>query len=219
MPEQYVHLLISKESEFAPSAEQVIGFCDGLGRQSASPLNAKRFFLKPTGRVRTFTDPLTGAKKSFPANDRIVFESTSDLVPLIGTLQQYAVMLDGEGPPPLSPFPLYFNDFPFTENYGYAVRCVVRPKPVSMSDVSAEEISSFGEPCGTDGRAGLFRHPVSNELIEVEGAGCARFWIEFEFGKWLLPQINHSLAILDSRIVALASASFGLEFSQGIHLL
>jgi hypothetical protein len=219
MPEQYVHLLISKDSGFAPEVEQVVRFCDGLAEMGAMPVNPKRFLLRPSGRVRTFTNPLTGEKKSFPVNDAIAFVTTTDLLSLIGALQQYAVVLDGKGPPPLSPFPLLFNDSPFTENYGFTVRCVSRPQPVSMFDSNSPELPSFGEPCERHDEAGLFRHPVSNELIKVAHAGCARFWIEFEFGRWLMPQIHDSLAILDSRIATLAAVVFGLEFAQGFHLL
>ena len=34
-------------------------------------------------------------------------------------------------------------------------------------------------------------------LMEVANASCGGFWIEFEFGRWLLPKIDDSLEILD----------------------
>jgi hypothetical protein len=41
-------------------------------------------------------------------------------------------------------------------------------------------------------------------LIEVANAGRARFFVEFELGKWLLPNIGSSLA----------TRSFALPFAQ-----
>jgi hypothetical protein len=54
-------------------------------------------------------------------------------------------------------------------------------------------------------------------LIEVASASCSRFWIEFEFGRWLLPNIESSLDILDPAITKLAAESFRLSFAQGFH--
>jgi hypothetical protein len=223
MAEQYVHTLIAKDTQYAPTPEQIIRFCEGLSALGAAPLNPKLSLTKPSGRVRSFTNPLTGETKSIPANDRVTLESTASLVSTIGTLQQYFVALEGKGPPALPPFALYLNDAPFTESYGFIVRCRLRSEPVSMSDLAGEqtgdEVPSFGEPCGVPHATGLFRHPVTNERIEVANAGCARFWLEFEFGKWLLPKIANSLNILDSTIVGLTNDSFGLGFAQGCHLL
>jgi hypothetical protein len=221
--EQYVHTLIAKDTQYAPKPEQIIRFCDDLSALGAAPLNPKLSLMKSSGRVRSFTNPLTGETRSIPANDRVSLESTASLVSAIGTLQQYFVALEGQGPPALLPFELYLNGAPFTESYGFIVRCRLRGEPVSMSDLAGEQtgddIPSFGEPCGRPHATGLFRHPVTSERIEVVNAGCARFWLEFEFGKWLLPKIANSLNILDSAIVGLANNSFGLEFAQGCHLL
>jgi hypothetical protein len=223
MAEQYVHTLIPREAQYVPNPEQIIRFCDGLSALGAAPLNLKLSLMKPSGRVRSFTNPLTGGTRSIPANDRVTLESTASLVSTIGTLQQYFVALEGQGPPTLPPFALYLNDAPFAGSYGFIVRCRLRNEPVSMSDLAGEqtgdEVPSFGEPCGTHHAMGLFRHPVTSERIEVANAACARFWLEFEFGKWVVPKIANSLNILDSAIVGLANDSYGLGFAQGCHLL
>ena len=70
--EQYAHTLIPKESQFAPQPEQVIGFLDALLALGAAPLDSKISLMKLSGRVRWFTDPLTGERKSFPACDHAV---------------------------------------------------------------------------------------------------------------------------------------------------
>ena len=176
-------------------------------------------YVNPSARVRDFENPLTGEVKSMPVNDRIPIERPAGLVSTIATSQQYFVSLEGEGPPRTPAFPLYFEDAPFTKTYGFMVRCRLMPEPVSMSclgdEQTGKEVPIFGEPSSR--RDALFRLPVSGELIEVSNAGSARFWIEFEFGKWLLPKIDDSLNILNPLIAALAEEAFSLTFKQGFH--
>jgi hypothetical protein len=214
MAEQYVHTLIARDPAFAPAPEQIVAFFDGLANVGASPTSARLILMTPSGRLRFFSDPLTGEKKSFPAHDRVVLVGTADLSPMIRPLQQYFVSLDGQGPPRRPPFVLYHNGAPFEGEYGFTVRCRLRAEPVCMSD-----LPEFGQACTTFGEAGLFRNPANGAVIEVAGAGCARFWIEFEFGKWLLPKIEDSLEILDPAIVTLANQVFAIAFAQGLHLL
>jgi len=165
---------------------------------------------------------MTGETRTMPANEHVPLEKTADLVSVLENLQQYFVVFDGEGPPPKPPFALYFGDAPFTQQYGFVVRCGLRAEPVSMSCLdeagSGNEAPApfFGEPCQRQNA--LFHHPVTGEMIEVLNAGCARFWIEFEFGKWLLPKINDSLNILDPAIAELADRAFSIKFAQGFHL-
>ncbi len=52
-------------------------------------------------------------------------------------------------------------------------------------------------------------------MIKVPKAVCARFWIEFKFGNWLIPKIDNSLDLLSPSIPMLANQSFGLGFAQG----
>jgi hypothetical protein len=214
MSEQYVHMLIAHDPGFAPAPEQIVAFFDGLASIGASPTSPKLILMKPSGRLRFFTDPLTGEKKSFPAHDRVVLGETADLAPLIQPLQEYFVSLDGQGPTQRPPFMLYHNAAPFEGEYGFSVHCRLRAEPVCTSD-----LPKFGQACSALGEAGVFRNPESGAVIEVAGAGCARFWIEFEFGKWLLPKIGVSLDILELGIVALTNQAFAMEFAQGLHLL
>ena len=219
MPEQYLHTLIPTDPAFVPTSEQVGQFFDGLFTLGAEPLNWKLLLVKPSGRVREFKNPLTGEVKSIPVNDRVPVEHLADLPSAIGTLGQYFVTLDGQGPPRKPPFQVYHENSPFTKTYGFTIRCHLKPQSVSMSDLgeeqSGKEVPFFGEPCSR--RDALFRHPVSGELIEVLQAGSARFWVEFEFGKWLLPKIDDSLDILDPSIAAMADQAFSATLKQGFH--
>ena len=220
MSEQYLHTLIPGDTRFVPAPGQAVQFLDGLFALRAAPLNWKLILMKPSGRMRQFTNPLTGEVKSVPANDRLTFEKAADLNSAIESLERYSVALDGEGPPTVPAFALYFKNAPFVETYGYAIRCCLKDEPVSMSCLGYEqtenELSSFGKPYVE--QDALFRLPDTGELIKVAGAGCARFWIEFEFGKWLLPKFDHSLELMNPSILALATQSFSLTFKQGFHL-
>ena len=219
MPEQYLHTLIPTDPTFVPTPDQIVQFYNGLFTLGAEPLNWKLSLTKPSGRVREFKNPMTGEVKSMPINDRLSVVAPAELVSLIGTLQQYFVSLEGEGPPRTAAFPLYFEDSPFTKTYAFIVRCWLKPEPVSMSCLgdkqTGEEVPFFGQPYSR--RDALFRHPVSGELIKVSDAGSARFWVEFEFGKWLLPKINDSLNILNPSIAAMADHAFSMNLKQGFH--
>jgi len=221
--EQYVHTLIPHDPEFCPKREQVSRFVDDLARLWAAPLDADLTVLKPSGRVRSFRNPFTGETTTIPAKDSVPLDSTAELGRIIGTLDEYVVAMDGQGPPTLPAFPLYVNGVPFADGdtYGFSVRCCVEAQPVSMSNLDDEEtehdLPFFGEPCRKRSGSALFRHPLTSVLLEVANASCARFWVEFEFGRWLLPKIDDSLEILDPAITGLANRCFGLEFAQGFH--
>ena len=210
--EQYVHCLIPLEPEFAPAPEQVVSFLDGLSAMEAAPVDSTMVVMKPSGRVRYGTDPLTGEKKISPAQDRTVIGTSADLAHNIEELSEYSVALDGQGPPTVSPFPVYANSTKFTEKYSLIVRCCLKSKAVLMSAPYENDSSAnFGNA--------VFYHPRSGKTIEIRGTGRARFWVEFEFGKWLLPRIEDSLHILEPAIPALAQKSFGIEFTQGFYSL
>ncbi|SRR6266436_1879859 len=219
--EQYVHTLIPQDTQFCPKPEQVSRFVDSLTKLGAAPLDAELKILKPSGRVRSFTDPLTGEIRTIPGKEIIALDSAANLGRTISTLEQYVLVMEGHGPPTLPAFPLYVDGIPFTETYSFSVQCCVEAEPVSMSDLGDEESGddapSFGTPCAKQSGNGLFRHPLTSAPIEVANASCARFWVEFEFGKWLLPKIDDSLNIVDPAITGAANQCFGLTFAQGFH--
>jgi hypothetical protein len=219
--EQYVHTLIPQDAQFCPRPQQVRHFVDGLSKLGAAPLNAEFKIGKPSGRVRSFTDPLTGEIRTIPGKEIIALNGAANLNRIVSTLDQYVLAMEGHGPPTLPAFPLYLNGAPFADTYGFSVHCCVEAEPVSMSDLGGEEagydVPFFGKPCGKRRGTALFRHPLTSVLIEVTNASCARFWVEFEFGKWLLPKIDHWLDILDPAIADLANQCFGLAFAQGFH--
>jgi hypothetical protein len=178
---------------------------------------------------------------SIPQRDYISAESISDIPPLIKGLDDYDVVVSGQGPPLLPPFGLRtfaevpepdseighhkFIESDYTGTYAFDVGCYLRAEVVSTSDPHAEtssasDVPSFGEPCALKTRsAGIFLHPSTGALIEVPNANCARFWIAFEFGKWVFPKIEGRLNVLAPSILRSAEECFGTRFAQGCHQL
>jgi len=74
----------------------------------------------------------------------------------------------------------------------------------------------FGEPIEDLQAVGYFTNPFDGATIAVPEAGCARFWLEIQLGKWLFPRITDGrLDILDGALVSAANECFGVSFVQG----
>jgi hypothetical protein len=139
--------------------------------------------------------------------------SISEIAERLLGLDDYDVMVSGQGPAKVPPFKLYAttdSESEFKGTYSYEVRCRLRAEAVSTC-----EEPPFGSPCSSQRQNGIFRHPNTGATIEVPSAACARFWIEFQFGKWLLPKIDRSLNLLEPSILASAIEHFGAGFVEG----
>jgi hypothetical protein len=93
---------------------------------------------------------------------------------------------------------------------------------VSTSEFHGDEdeiprIVPHGKSCASTDRRGFFSNPRTLETIEVPEAGCARLWVEFALGKWLIPKVHNSLDLLPLSIVQAAEQIFDVRFSQGCH--
>src|SRR5713226_3399320 len=157
--EQYLHTLIPQDAQFCPKPEQVSRFVDGLTKLGAAPLDARLKILKPSGRVRSFTDPLTGATRTIPGKEIVALDSAANLGLIINTLDQYVLAMEGHGPPTLPAFALYVSGAP-SDTYAFSVHCCVEAGPVSMCDLGDEQSDNdepvFGEPCLKQSGTGLF---------------------------------------------------------------
>jgi hypothetical protein len=134
----------------------------------------------------------------------------------IAKLDEYDAVVSGQGPPKLAPFPLDHDG-----EYHFEIRCSVRSAVVCTSDMHEEVVKDraliwFGDDCGSEESVGLYAHPESLKLIKVPGAGCARFWVAFELGKFLFPKIQGGdLNVLNSTIVDVAADIFRTPLVQG----
>ena len=214
---EYTHTLISEKVNFVPDPSQVETFLGTLTSLGAAPLQPTITVGQLSGKVNTFKNPFTGETTAFPQWKGKQLKNLSQLTAALRDLDDYNVYLAGKGPPKVPAF-----TFQFKGPYGFSVHCSLRANVVSMSDWHGDvrikrKVKFFGEPCNPKARMGVFTHPETLQAIEVPNAGCARFWIEFEFGKMLFPKIKDKLDLFAPSIVKAAQESFGIGFVQGCH--
>jgi hypothetical protein len=226
--EQYVHTLIAADPAFVPRSLQVERFFEILTGSFRFRIIAHTRFqpglrvLKPSGRFRSATNSFTGETFSFPMPNQIRVERIADVPPMIESLEDYNVLASGEWVPEYRPLVLLTTDgVPFEGSYNCEASCHVRPEPVSTScwnkiaSPNGPSVLDFGEACRPERGMGIFWHPWTGKVIEVPRAGCARFWIELEFGKFLLPKMADDLDLLNPAMVAKMEECFGAKFVQG----
>lgn len=225
----YTHTLIAAEAHFVPQEVQIAEFFAALGRVGGAPLEPSFAVGRFTGEFRRGMDPMTGEQISVPRRSLTRLRAPSEIATALEEADDYNVAMEGKGPPSRPPFPLFTVEnsdqdsrvTPYTGEYGYSVRCCVRAQVVSMSDwheeiaPKPENVAPFDSPCRGENGKRFFHDPYTSEVIELSGAGCSRFWIEFECGKWLVPKIDNNLEVLAIPIVEAARELFRVDFVQG----
>ena len=224
----YAHTLIPSEAGFVPEPQQLADFLNALKSIGGEPVGASYRLGTLTGEMRKGGNPLTGEEISIPSRSFAPLAGPADIADRLKGIEYFDLLLEGEGPCALPPFNLYTAnteegeraEFPYNDSYAYEIQLCLRPKNVSTSDwheeIAPERVAPFGEPCDGENRKGYFHHPVTGAVIEVENAGCARFWIQFQCGKWTFPRIGGAnLNVLEPRIVEIATDNFGVGFAQG----
>ncbi|HTW47024.1 MAG TPA: hypothetical protein VMD92_03685 [Acidobacteriaceae bacterium] len=228
--EQYIHLLVPERPGFTPTPQQVeqfierISTSDGFQLLSGSPWQPGLAVTWPTGKFRTAQDPWTGEMMTtnVPVSENVRLKRPAEIPGLIEPLSNHTVLLSGKWSAEYRPIALFTPDgASFEKDYLCTVSCRQRPEPVTMSEVwneaerEARRLPDFGAPCGSAGGPGYFTHPSSGNTIEVPGAGCARFWIEFEFGKFIFPRMKHGVDSIAKPLLSSAEESFGVRWAQG----
>ncbi|MDB5339703.1 MAG: hypothetical protein JWN70_5322 [Planctomycetaceae bacterium] len=215
MPE-YSHTLIPGRVDFVPEPKQVGSFLSSLATIGAAPLKPAFVVSMPSGKVRTFKNPISGIMQTFAGRESEELDDLTAVAGALKRLEDYDVSVAGKGPPKLKAF-----TFDFKGKYDFFVRCCLRPEVVSMSDWHDEvpierKVESFGQQCSPKDRLGIYLNPNTLEVIEVPNAGCARFWIEFEYGN-LFPSIKDRLDLIEPAIAEVAEKEFAIKFVQGCH--
>ncbi len=214
----YSHTLIAKPPDFVPSAMQVQEFFVKLVAVGVIPGKPEITLLHPSGKFRRIRNPFTGEIQAFEMSKRKQLKTMDAVAKAGGKLLDYEVMVEGVGRPKLPPLPIEFK-----EQYAVTANCRISPKLLSTSDLHEEsgfgkDVASFGQPAGSRSSTGYFSNPHDMSVIKVPSAGAARFWIQFQLGKFLFPAIeNANLQLLHPDIVALARRVFGIVFVQGCH--
>jgi hypothetical protein len=209
---QYSHLLIATPLDYAPRASDIARFFRALALLGAAPMREKSEVRKGTGQVRKLWHPFRQQEIALPIYDHVRLQSMAECERVIGALSDYSVTMAGVGPPARPPLVLNFDG-----EYSLAVRCHVRPTPVVMSQPH-EEWGREPEPqidFKEDPDTATFRSPTTGRVFKLPGAGFARFWIEFELGKFLFPEVHDTLDLLDPAIVNAAVEVFQTHFTQG----
>jgi hypothetical protein len=190
---------------------------------------------KNKGRVREGHNPFTGEKISIPLPSRARekprrLANSSDLIGIAADQEEFDVMVAGEGIPASPPLRIGFD-----EGNGWKafegeqccmeVACCVRSNIVRLYLLESEDDlhrppdfaayrPRYDEDCTTAERDGLFVHPELG-AIRISNAGCAMFWIEFNYGKFVYPRANGSdVNVLSGEVVRLARSTFGTDFVQ-----
>jgi len=216
--EQYIHLLIARPDDFVPTRSMIATFCQSLIDHRVVPTVEILSVSTPSGKVRTLTNPFNGEAVSIPQYAHQRLKELSELEAASDRLNNFCLHLEGSGTPAVHPIPIDV-EIP----YSVAVRCHVTAEPHSTSSLyddeeTAARLIQYDRPCADAIPCGYFTAPTSNETVEVADAGRARFWVEFELGKWLFPSVKeNNLSILNPTILKWAERDFGIEFAQGCH--
>lgn len=230
--EQYIHTLIPARPTLVPTTAQVANFFELL----VTDFNFRAFKVlphprrqlpglmvrKPTGLLESVTNRMTGEVQNRPEWARITPERFADIPPIIDGLNHYVVQQKGEWGLEDRPLILYCTDrTPFEKPYLCDVRCELRPEPVTTSawDLEAgpnvRNVPRFASACEGKNTTGVFPNPWTGDVIEVPDADCARFWIEFEFGKFIYPDVTSNLDLFRPSIISRIEECFETRFAQG----
>lgn len=215
---QYSQTLIARDKDFVSSAASVREFLYAIVKLGVVPGEPSIVMRSPNGKTREFPNLITGGTMLVERKDRQELASLEVFEPAAAKLLDYEVDVSGEGRPALPPIPINF-----AEPYCVGVTAFVSSTLRSTSNFHEEcgverDVIFYGERCAEPASAGVFNHPESLELIEVPEAGAARFWIQFELGKFLFPEIkNGNLDLLNPEIVRVAESIFGIRFVQGCY--
>lgn len=214
MAEQYWHTLIATDHQFVPNGLQVQEFLQEMVNIGVVPEPITLLGMSPTGKTRTMT--VGGDTFVHDIRARFEIKGLSNVAESIADRREFDVAIRGTGKPLLRPLPITFDG-----EYTTIVTCRVSDKLRSTSDPhwdfgQTPKAVPYGKPCPDESACGHFVNPHTGEEFEITNAGCSRFWIEFELGKFLFPAIqNGNLELLESAIVDHAMRMFLVSFAQG----
>jgi hypothetical protein len=236
----YSHYLIAAEPSFRPGPDAIADFMSALIERRHVAENATiRFAVvarEPNG-ARRIANPFTGEMIDMPLPSRRAekarrLASATQIVDCATDPPEYDVSLDGTGRPSAPPLQIGYvegNFWKATEGeYHLEISCRVRAHTVRLSHFEREEDMHgppditkyrprFDEDCSDEKRPGLFVHPELG-AVRIANAGCASFWIEFNYGKFVFPRASAgSVSVLSDSVVNLAQKIFGHEFVQACH--
>jgi hypothetical protein len=216
MGEQYSQTLIPRDRDFVPWAGNVREFLSAIVALGVVPSKPSIILRSPSGETREFWNPFSGRKIVIELKSQKQLKTLGQFEKAAARLSDYDIEVSGEGRPKLSPI-----DINLKGRYFVGVTCFVSSTLRSTSDYHDESgvrkrVVPYGRPCTRRATTGIFTNPHNLEIIEIPNAGSARFWVQFELGKFLFPKIvNDDLELLNPKIVEAAEGAFGTRFVQG----
>jgi hypothetical protein len=197
---EYSHILIPESADFVPEPTHVESFLSSLISIGAAPLNHAIRVSKLRGESRILWRPSTGHARTLLMRTPEKLQELNAIPGALSAMEDYDLALDGKGPPQLPAMTLDFNGA-----YPFSVCCHLRAEAISLSNPrnplrNTKATRHVGQMCA---------------VLESPSAGCARFWIEFKFGKLLFPRDQNSADAIEPRIIEIAEKEFGVEFLQG----
>lgn len=214
MCEQYQHLLIAEVDQFVPTSQMVSSFLSDLIDGGFLPTPVELVLRVPTGEVRRFTNPFTGEIDLVPRKAHHKLDRVSEIAVQAGRLRDYEAVASGFGTPLLAALPVSTDD-PYFLGVTCRVSSLLRSTSHFVPADPGRGQLAFASPIEDSIDSGVFTNPHDGSSIEVQNAGCARFWIEIELGKFMFPEIHDSLELLHPGIVSAAERIFGVRFAQG----
>jgi hypothetical protein len=217
--EQYSHTLIAIPKDFAPSAIQVEKFLTAMVAWNVVPGIPTISLRVPTGKTHEYPylNPFTGKNLTVELKDRKKLGTLTEIAAAVEQLRDFELEVAGVGLPKLPAIAIECDG-----PYHVGVTCYVYSQLRSTSDpheqpTSEKEVTGYRQVFTGTETEGYFTNPCNMEVIKVPSAGCSRFWIEFELGKFLCPKISNTLELLNPAIVKEAENVFGIKFVQGCY--
>jgi hypothetical protein len=199
-----------------PSAAQVSEFLTQLINLGVLSTEPECLLKTRSAATRTVTNPFTLEPMTIPCYDTREVPHPSALESAAGELLDYTVFASSYWKPRLPPVPISSEGA-----YAITASCHVSSLVRSTSNLIQDGpprpvVPAFWDPCETDLADAYFTNPHDGSVFTVPGVGCARFYVEFELGRWLFPDLSTgSLEIINPQVLCLAEDLFGVRFGQG----
>ncbi len=223
--EGYIQMLIPADAEFVPEATRIASYFDMLVDvwgyefdRNNEHLHFLRVYKLPS------KDEVAEAIKAsngrmFPPVKKINLQEASAISGVIANLPRCVIAASGHWQPSQSPIKVPREAWPdFSPNLYGGVSCDLRPEPVSTSNSWEENgiasMPDFGDPAVPGQTTGVFTHPVSRRNVVLPLAGCARFWVGFDFGEWIAGLVPEDFDLLEPALIEATEKHFGVRMVQ-----
>jgi hypothetical protein len=224
--EQYVQMLVPADPHFAPAPVQIAAYFEMLAESRHFELDWDIPYVHPLRVFKLLSKAeiekaieASAPRRVFPRLERFHLQTYSEIPPAIEGLPRSSVSTSGSWSTDFPPIKISKSLWPAREKGLYcSVGCDLRPEPVLTSNWWTVENSTgllqFGDSVDTIPASGIFTHPISHRNIEIPSAGCARFWVSFDFGVWLLSYMPEDFDLLEPGLIRATEDLFLVRMTQ-----